>query len=515
MTEKDKNQDIFTLNAQIKFVRDTIFQNKGSTSKIKDLFKNKKELETIKTGITDKIKSLVQEAPLDYLKDAEKLQDSWDELKKYLGGERELSEQLAETASELEKKMQSIYQNKFSSRTPLPFFAKDITADKRITGTVLAYFDHISRQRISQFEAAFPKTVRGLFDTAYRLIHDDFGEKLENEARTQSDLLLKPEYVLFLLLMTTSQSPQEVYPEIFPNLKKQNNILMGLKQVTKHRIETLICATEETTTDDILQDRAWIKKLLESVDCGKEDLQVLVQIFRDFLTNLANPSHLAVEMLLKMNLMEEAIQAAYAIKNEVEKSKSFELIVEKLLAIGDVEKAKSFVNIITAKAEKDKALVSIVDNLLNHQKLSETLEYAQSRQDPKEVEKLLSEVVYFLVSHDMIVLAIEITQRIEDPEKRDYILSSVVKTLVSHQHFFTASKVIMGIADPDFREDANSYLLKGLLDAKHFDEAIHYVEGIEQQREKIRAAKVLLNGMLANHETEKVQEVCSKFELVR
>lgn len=370
MSDKDKSQELFTLNAQIKFIKDAIFQKRESAGRLR-------------------------------------------------------------------------------------FSITDIAAsDKRITGTVLGYFDHISKQRISQFEAAYPKTVRALFDTAFNLIHGKFGEKLEEDARALSPTILNADHTL-------------------------------------------------------------LKQTIEDMNQQKIDMQALIQIFRNFLDNLSNPSHLTVELLLQMNLVNEAIHAISEIKNEVEKSKSFEMLIEKLLKTGDIEKAQSYVNAITDKHEKEKALICIVDELLSMHKVNETLEYVDSRRDPKEIETMQGEIIHFLLDHGMVVLALEVVQKFDNQERKDYILSSMVKSLVSKQQFFTACEVIASITDPDFREDANSYLIKGLLDNHQFEDAMRYVESIKEPREKIRAAKVVLNSMLANHETDKVEEVCHKFELVK
>ncbi|MFQ5728909.1 MAG: hypothetical protein ACE5GN_00925 [Waddliaceae bacterium] len=412
---------------------------------------------------------------------------------------------------------------------------RELEEDKRIIGAVKAFLDFIPQELMGKVEAKYPKTMTQLFKLSERIIDGSYGARLQVAGRSQSYLITDWDVMIALLIIHVSKTlhPLETskdVPEILEaikNLPLMSNVNCLVRQIDDSDVEKVALKEHKTRTIVHNRCRGKIDELILQVVRERMEKEVLLRFFRRYLNNLANPSHVSVDMLLKKEAsVDKTIKTATAIKSKTERSKSFVNIVDNLFSTNRVDKALKVVGSIKAKKEIAKPLTDLVkrlfspkrkdiDQLIESNQIKEAIDMVKSLDDPQERDKILQRIVSGLAKHNLVERALRVAKAITDSNTRAFALSSMVSALVSIEAFGGAMKVASIIEDPGFREDAHSYIVRGLLDKKPFNEVIAFVENLEDSIERIRAAKIILSSVVASRNKERINEVCSRFALAR
>lgn len=518
--KQDLNENILSLNAQINYITNRLDkETEGSVSKVKDAFKNRRELETIKKGISKKLDDLIEEASPDIKPDVEHLQSQWNKIQPNLSDEREISSLLQTAAAQLKEEMNQIYDKSFSPEITI------VKGDKedRISIAVQSYFDRVSAKTIETVERSYPRTIKALFDLSLKLIGGHYGHKLA-EAYTLSFPSVASYQTLFSLLLIDLNSSfpasqfSNALPEVFYKLKETTNyseLLEFLRGIETTQIERLFVSPAEDLSTQELWCRSQLSKLIESQKIPKADLKALQQIFDDYISNLANPSHVLIHLLLKMKKADIAIDFALKLQNNLEKFKSLQEIISYLIQENRLDKARELVKIIKGKNEKAKIYAKIAEKYLEDGKEKEALHLAEDVDDAEEKDAILEEISVQLCKSNRLQQALATAEKIQDHDTKSYTYSRLVHILSSKGKCAQAIEIAFTIQDKGSREDAFSYIVKKLLELRQIDEALKFVDMIKNPKEKSQAAKIVESAMVAYREDEKVKRVRNLFSLMK
>jgi len=411
---------------------------------------------------------------------------------------------------------------------------RELEKDKRIFGAVVAHFDLIPQEVLDKLEAAYPETMRQLFDLSQKIITGAYGKQLQVKGQSRSEDLISWKPTVRLLIIHRykegfSSEEDGSSPEILEKIKKLpacSELSELLQQIKEEDVEKIVI---ESIQDRRLKERNCQKKideLIPAIEMSSLEKRAFLKIFRKFLNNLANPSHVSVDMFLeKEKSISKTLNAAMAIKNQSERSKSLNNIVNKLFSANRVNKAIKVVHSIKAKKDVAKPLTNLVKKLLSPKRkdlyqliksdqINEAIALARSLGKSEEKDRVYQRIVSGLAKHDLVDKALEVVDLIEDKDIKSFALSSMVSALVSQDAFEKAKKIVFLIKDQGSREDAHSYIVRGLVEKRPFQEVIAYVDSLQKGIERSRAAKIILSIVIAHRETEKINDVRNHFALV-
>jgi len=436
----------------------------------------------------------------------------------------QLTELFEERREELDKRRKGL--RKFSAAV------RELEKDKRVIGAVSAHFDIIPQEQIDRVEETYPLTASSLFSVSEKVIKGVFGPRLQASGQSLSEDILCWESLITLLILYVCKPEsrdKNTIPEILEAIEDHpviSEVKLLVTEMNYIDFEKIVFSDHKKSGPGHKYCRSRIDDLVGLLSVAPIDIKVFVRIFKTYLNNHANPSSIGVSMMLqKEKSVEKTVSAAMKIKNKNERAKSIDSIVDNLLGDNRVNKAIQVVGSIKAMKELARPLTNLVKKLLNpkrkdidsliqNDQLDEAIQMADSINKVEDKDKIFQRVVSGLAVHKRINKALEVTEKIEDSDTRDFALSSMVSGLVARKEFSGAMKVALMIKDPGFREDAHSYIVRGLLEEEHFKDVIAFVEEIDDHLERTHAAKIILSSVRSNNDQEKVDEVCSRFELV-
>ncbi|EFB42264.1 MULTISPECIES: hypothetical protein [Parachlamydia] len=402
----------------------------------------------------------------------------------------------------------------------LNYAFRQIKDEERVSGAINALFYHVPAHRLAFFEEKSPQTVKRLFIVAEDLLAGKFGSIGVEAAKTMTNLLFQEKILQKLMLIDLLLSDQEAqeWPEVLLPLADDQHFKKMVAFLSRLNPEQL---GEQIFSSDKLDS------LVETLFWRRETYLAIEQLLRKYLSNLLNPSHVAVDLLIEHEEpIEKSVKVVEQIKNPTEKSKSLVSIIKRLMQTNRIEKALDTVRSIQVDKVRTKPLVQLIDQLLNPSRsqfekmlyanqVEQAIGLAKNVKDVIERDKILQKIAYTLAKKDQLHMAEEVTALISNKEGREASLSSIVNALSSIHRYKQAKILAASIKDQDFREDAYSYIVKALLLDHQIDEAIAFVESIENSIERSKAAKILLSSFISHHDLERSDQIREKFELVR
>ena len=405
--------------------------------------------------------------------------------------------------------------------------------DKRILGAVAGYFDIVTEEKLEQIENLFPMTTTALFDISKHVIQGDYGPRLLAEGMSLTETILQWECVLTLLLLQTGRSKDVAegkIPRVF-NQIKELPVFTEMQQIAntipENEFEKICYVQHEKLNKKQHLVRKKADACIDLIHFGTIERKAFIKIFRRYLNNLAHPSNVSVKIMLKKEKsIDNTVQAALNIKNKPERLKSIDSIVGNLLGSNKISSAIKIVGSIKVKKDVSKPLINLVKQLLNpkrkdidaliqNDQIDEAIHIADSMTNSVEKNNIYQRLISGLGLHKKVDKALSVAEKISDPEVRDFSLSSLVSGLISGEDFVNASKVAMMISDSGYRDDANSYIVRGILDCSSFEKALDFVSSISNPIERSHAAKVILSWARSYQDQTKIDEVSSRFALVK
>lgn len=449
-----------------------------------------------------------------------------------LGRIRQRIQQKKESTTKLTELFEGRHEERRKGLRKFSAAVRELEKDKRIIGVVSAHFDIIPQEQVDRVEESYPVTASSMFGVSGRMIKGVYGPRMQESAQSLSENILNWEFILSVLILDLCKSEsleEDGFPEILEAIKNNpvlSEIKILVREIQDADFEKIAFADHKKRGAGHKYCRARIDELIQLITVPVLERKIFVRIFKTYLDNHANPSSVGVNIMLKKEKsVDRTVRAAMKLKNKKERAKSIDSIVDNLLGANRVNKAIQVVSSIKGKWEMAKPLTNLVNKLLNPKRkdidsliqkdqIDEAIIMADSINNPEEKDKVFQRIVSGLAMHKKVDKALEVIKMMQDSDTKDFALSSMVSGLVAREDFFEAMKVVVMIEDPGFREDAQSYIVRGLLESKSFKEVIAFVEQIEDRAERTHAAKVILSSVRSNHDQEKVEEVCSKFELV-
>ena len=382
---------------------------------------------------------------------------------------------------------------------------------KWITRAVQPHFDQVQKQTILATESAYPGTIKALFDTASALVQGEFGDKMRDALTLHLDEETHIDIILRLMLFHSARKEQIL--EIFDQ-KQLHELLTLLKELDNSAIEGILLGGEIELSAKEDAALSKMNALLRSIYL-KPDVTVSFQhFFHLFVNSCLYPSSLMIQQLLRMNLVDKAIEALSQIKNANEKTKSLELLINHLLSVHDVEKAIALWNQLTNRPERTRLATNIVEALLEQNRQEEAFAFSQSLENSDERENLLRVMAMWFARHHALDQALAVANKIQDPDIHNYAKSNIVHILARQNQFQKAKEIALTIQDRGYREDAILDIVRAYLQIRHVDDAIQFVDSLKSQGEKGKPAKIIAAALKSYHQDEKVRNVRKIFSLL-
>lgn len=393
---------------------------------------------------------------------------------------------------------------------------------KRIMQVATPQITYIPKEKMLSIESAYHETIKELFNVANGVVDGSFGPKIQEKYMIEDDMTIPFISMVALLLVYISKTPsteEAIFKsEIFAKIRGDHRIqqlLTQFKDFDFASIENLILQDETELPPNEKNCLNLLKNLIAKMQMDILDVIALEKIFKNFLQNLYNPSHLShlfINYLVdKLNILEQAIDISILIKNPIEKTKSLELLIDKLLSINEYDYALTLWRLIPIKKNKYQIINTIVEKYIDSGLVENTLYVHQDIKDDEERDNVLRELAFQLAKNKHLVKALEAADTIHDFELKSYTKSKIVHILCSQLDFNNAKKIALNIEDPDYKEDAVNDIVKTYLLKRNFDEAIHFVNSLPNMKERRNAAKRIESALKAFHQDEKVQAISKMF----
>lgn len=407
--------------------------------------------------------------------------------------------------------------------------------DDKLAGAVKATFEHIPQNYVDLVKKAHPKTAHFLLNLSEQLIEGRYGKTLQNAAMGLEDFLFTRRGFLGLMLISfvTMKLPIKNLPEILFSAKTKSalkalpKLLKGLEE---KEMKHVLFGEKGTLTPVQKKYQAAIDNVVAGMVIDSRILEALIETFRYYLENQANPSSESVAIYLEeANSVKKAAESASKIKNRVKRNEAMGYIVGRLLHRQKGEKEENTeraIKMIQSMRHRDRApsFKRFLERFLkqshgpsekriDEKQIEEAIALAEATSDSEERDRYLQGLVSGLAKRGFVERALEVADRIGDIEMRAFAKSSAVKMLTVNRAYPQAIAIAEAIRDPGYREDSYSYIVKALLDEKDFDAAVQFVETVRDPIKKHNLAIIILTSMIANHDVEREQLVREKFSL--
>ena len=315
--------------------------------------------------------------------------------------------------------------------------------------------------------------------------------------------------LIYLSKAEQSKEIPEIYDQ-FRNDKNFKNLVVDLHNMDL-KTSKIGFRVPETGTALSLDPIVKLSGYIDSMDVEPAVALTLMKIFKSFLSNLVHPSHLLVDLLIKLNLADGAVEAALLIRNTTDRAKALIKLIDTYLLSKDFEGAHELWQLVPTKLEKSQASIKIAQALIECGRLEEALVFAKETQNPEEYENLLREFSMSLAKQKNLDKALEIAGKIRDSDVNSYTLSLIVNILCRNSDFSEAKKIAASISDQGFKEDALKDIVANLLQRRRFDEAIEFVGNIKNPHEKQKLARQIEAALKVLHQDEKVHTISKMF----
>jgi hypothetical protein len=380
----------------------------------------------------------------------------------------------------------------------------------RVQRLATAFFQHLPAEKLAHFEEKNSQTTKRLFHSAEQLLEGAFGTALQNKAQNLDEALFAKSSLQKLLLIDCALNAlSEAH---LPEIIKPTALTPTFQKLVRS-----FDLSQAKNLDVYVYELVWTY----------EDKLAVEQLLRRYLSNLVNPSHVSVDLMIEHDEpIEKSLKIFEKMTNPSEQSKSLTSIVKELIHTNRFKEAMETAKSFRANKGSTKPFVKVIDQLLNPSRsqieklifanrIDETLDYAKTIENVNERNKLYQKIAQALIKHHRSDLARQVVKYIHDEDSREYTLSTLVNTLASMQAFADAAVLAREIQDGGYREDAFAYIVKSLLIHQKIDEAIAFVESIKNMHQRSKAAKILLSSMKAHHDPERAVQIREKFELAR
>jgi hypothetical protein len=364
---------------------------------------------------------------------------------------------------------------------------------KYITKKVTPLFDYITRQQLLEAEDSHPKTVRCLFDVAFRLMNGDFGEKIKELYSLDIPHELADPTLLVLMLIHLSESNQE-WPEVFGSLKDDpefRHLCSPLKNINTDAIETWLLNPGVAVFIPQIKPILKLTTLVKNLDITAENMSAFQKLFQSFLTNLVHPSHILVELLVSKRLIHRASDAAQLIRQPVERAKAFVFLISEFLHQKSLDEALELWKSIPISHEKHRASSKIVQYMIESGEIVQAKKFINSVPNQELSSQLIREMALSLGKLGKIPEALRAIADIKATDLQSYTYSNLVYICCQHSDYVNGRLIIQLIKDKGFREDAILKIVKMYLAEKNFDDAIEFVDSLRDDQEKQKPAKLI------------------------
>lgn len=429
---------------------------------------------------------------------------------------RDLSEQLQKAKNQ--KHTQSILSG-----------IREIESDKRIIAAVRNQLEYMPRKEVDRIRDENPETVHRMFELAKKVISGDYGKTLKNEASALNEAVLSPQSLIIQMLVHQAfqANPWEKLPEIFSNLSDSDDLLDFSEQVVLFKevnFEKFIL-NRNKLNKNFKAAYTHLQNIFPNLKILESTAFALSHIYRDFIANLANPSHLTVEMLIENEeKSKEAINTAISLGSRKERSRSISKIVKKFIADDKFDDAVTLLKDVKAKKVSRNPFRFLIDaiyaaegvdveKLISENQIDEAIKLAKSTTEPVNRDEVLKKIAIGITKYDQFDKALKITGQITSTETRDYVLSSIVNALSQKQNFKLAIKVAESISDIDFQEDAYGFAVKAMLNQNLLNEAVKQIAKIKDKDVRTSLARIILSHAVAHHDDKQIEMVRKKFDL--
>ena len=388
----------------------------------------------------------------------------------------------------------------------------EIEVSERLMGAVVARFGVISLEMEDEIQLRFPITVSFFYQLAKKILHGEFGEKLQLSGSASEDPILQPKAIFTLLLYEAFQ--EEKIPEIFHSSKGSLELakaLESIKLVKPKEMERLILNHRKDLSTSLKKCHTKLHNFFIELKIPKSDFYPLAEIFRTYLSNLTHPSHLASKIQIESE----------SVENRQDRSESILRFLNPLIQQNNNRKKIHLTNVKKLKQQPYRFLIDTLfsgedspfDEELHGKHVDEALQLAKSITEPGDRDDVLKNIAIGVAKSGDLDKALQVVSQVKNREKREYILASIVNILSRLGEFEGAKEIITIIREVAYREDAIEYIVKAYLDTERLSEGMDFVDTIKAQNEKIKAAKIILNHAVSNRDTKKIEEVREHFQL--